>query len=293
VNDDGFQNLADATDLMMYLRYGLPVPPYLEACDADDCGDVNVSDVAYLFAYVFGQGPPPCEGSPTCDQPTGGNSVDLGVPVVGSPGGTVYMPIYITNDTQLRAVSLGFSYDSEDIEVTGVTLGDITWDGQDFASINELNNSVHIVGTAIYLPLDPQAGGLLATLEIGISPTSPYGSVDFDSVFVDPIGEFVFSPDGGGTISPAYNDNGTDDLIIQEASYVCGDATGEGAVDIDDVVFLIAYIFSGGPPPDPLESGNADCMSGVDIDDVVWLIAYIFSGGNAPCDTDGDEMPDC
>jgi hypothetical protein len=42
-----------------------------------------------------------------------------------------------------------------------------------------------------------------------------------------------------------------------------------------------------------MESGDADCSGGVDIDDVVYLIAYIFSGGNDPCDLDGDDLPDC
>jgi hypothetical protein len=78
-----------------------------------------------------------------------------------------------------------------------------------------------------------------------------------------------------------------------DAPFLCGDADGSEDIDIDDVVYLIAYIFSGGPPPDPYESGDADCSGAVDIDDVVYLINYIFSGGNAPCDTDGDEVPDC
>ena len=78
-----------------------------------------------------------------------------------------------------------------------------------------------------------------------------------------------------------------------QPEYICGDADGSQDVDIDDVVFLIAYIFSGGPAPVPYESGDANCAGGVDIDDVVYLIAYIFSGGNAPCDTNGDEVPDC
>jgi parallel beta-helix repeat protein len=76
-------------------------------------------------------------------------------------------------------------------------------------------------------------------------------------------------------------------------SIQCGDANYDGAVDIDDAVFLVSYIFAGGPEPTPYESGDADCSGEIDIDDVVWLIAYIFSGGNAPCDTDGDEAPDC
>lgn len=74
---------------------------------------------------------------------------------------------------------------------------------------------------------------------------------------------------------------------------ICGDADESGAVDIDDVVYLINYIFAGGPEPVPYESGDTDCSGAVDIDDVVYLIGYIFSGGHAPCDTDGDEMPDC
>jgi uncharacterized protein (TIGR02145 family) len=65
-------------------------------------------------------------------------------------------------------------------------------------------------------------------------------------------------------------------------SDVCGDANADGAVDISDVVFLIAYIFSGGDAPQPLLAGDANYDSAVDISDVVYLIAYIFSGGSQP-----------
>lgn len=40
--------------------------------------------------------------------------------------------------------------------------------------------------------------------------------------------------------------------------YVCGDADGIGGIDIDDVVFLINYIFAGGPAPDP-NCCESDC----------------------------------
>jgi hypothetical protein len=56
---------------------------------------------------------------------------------------------------------------------------------------------------------------------------------------------------------------------------------------------LIAYIFSGGPEPVPYNSGDVDCTLSVDIDDVVFLINFIFAGGNMPCDIDGDGVPDC
>ena len=66
---------------------------------------------------------------------------------------------------------------------------------------------------------------------------------------------------------------------------VPGDADNSGAVDIDDIVYLVAHIFSGGPPPVPAACcGDADGSGAIDIDDVVYLVAYIFSGGPPPVD---------
>jgi len=93
-----------------------------------------------------------------------------------------------------------------------------------------------------------------------------------------------------------YNPDQTDsdgDQIGDACDHICGDVDASGAVDIDDVVYLIAYIFAGGPAPAPLESGDADCSGGVDIDDAVYIIGYIFSGGPPPCDTDNNGVFDC
>ena len=70
--------------------------------------------------------------------------------------------------------------------------------------------------------------------------------------------------------------------VTIEGRNVCGDADASGAVDIDDVVYLINYIFAGGPEPNPYWTGDADGSGAIDIDDVVYLINYIFSGGPAP-----------
>jgi len=62
-----------------------------------------------------------------------------------------------------------------------------------------------------------------------------------------------------------------------------GDADKSSNIDIDDAVYLIVFIFSGGPAPDPYWTGDANCTDIVDIDDAVYLISYIFSGGPPPC----------
>jgi hypothetical protein len=68
-------------------------------------------------------------------------------------------------------------------------------------------------------------------------------------------------------------------------SYVCGDASVNGRVDISDVVFIVNYIFGSGPVPDPLAAADVNCSNRVDISDCVYLVNYIFGGGGVPCAT--------
>ncbi|MFA6099115.1 MAG: hypothetical protein WCV50_06295 [Patescibacteria group bacterium] len=60
---------------------------------------------------------------------------------------------------------------------------------------------------------------------------------------------------------------------------VCGDADGDGSVNIADAVYTVNYIFNHGPQPYYGDNNN-DGM--IDISDVVYLVSYIFSHGPAP-----------
>jgi hypothetical protein len=74
-----------------------------------------------------------------------------------------------------------------------------------------------------------------------------------------------------------------DTVAFHVSVYLCGNADGEGKVNIADAVYLIAYIFSHGSAPSPLAAGDADCDGVINIADAVYLIEYIFSHGAAPC----------
>jgi hypothetical protein len=82
-------------------------------------------------------------------------------------------------------------------------------------------------------------------------------------------------------------------------SHICGDVNASGTdipIDIDDVVYLLQYIFADGPAPIPIQAGDANCSGTdipIDIDDVVYLLQYIFADGPPPCDPDNDGEPDC
>ena len=65
-------------------------------------------------------------------------------------------------------------------------------------------------------------------------------------------------------------------------SYVCGDANGNGDVNVADAVYIISYIFRDGPAPVPPAAGNANGDAQVNVADAVYLISYIFRSGPAP-----------
>ena len=94
-------------------------------------------------------------------------------------------------------------------------------------------------------------------------------------------------PGNGGSMMTGMDNNAIVPVFVSGTITVlprpCGDADKNGLVTISDAVYLINYIFSGGPAPNPLLSGDADCNGIVTISDPVYLINFIFSGGPAPC----------
>ncbi len=83
----------------------------------------------------------------------------------------------------------------------------------------------------------------------------------------------VFNPDQADS-----NSDGIGDVCD---AIICGDADADGAVNIGDAVYLINYIFKGGPPP-LMWAADANGDGAVNIGDAVYLIQYIFQGGPAP-----------
>jgi len=61
-----------------------------------------------------------------------------------------------------------------------------------------------------------------------------------------------------------------------------GDVTGDGTIDLADVVFVINYLFRGGTTPDPLSWGDptADCI--INVADVIFLLNYLYKNGPSP-----------
>jgi hypothetical protein len=53
-------------------------------------------------------------------------------------------------------------------------------------------------------------------------------------------------------------------------------------IDISDLVYLVDYMFSGGPMPLCIDEANIDASGGIDISDLVYLVDYMFNGAPPP-----------
>jgi hypothetical protein len=70
---------------------------------------------------------------------------------------------------------------------------------------------------------------------------------------------------------------------IQYSFYLTGDMTGDGEINVSDLIFLIDYLYRNGRAPSPLYLGDVNCDEGVNISDVVYLINFVYQNGTEPC----------
>ncbi len=61
-----------------------------------------------------------------------------------------------------------------------------------------------------------------------------------------------------------------------------GDANNDNAVNVGDAVYIINYIFKGGPAPSCMCEGDANCDFGVNIGEAFYIINYVFKSGPPP-----------
>jgi len=128
--------------------------------------------------------------------------------------------------------------------------------------------------------------GIIAKLYFTIDP-------DAESDATAPIvidGYSNYLPCFAGSIAN-YNVTGTSGIIsVTGCCQNRGNADGiisEGnPINVADLVYLVDYVFKGGPEPPCLEEGNADGIAGtsgsVDVADLAFLVRFLFYGDSAP-----------
>ncbi len=209
VDGSGNINIADLTRLWVFLFQNGPPPPFPEDADVDGCGSINASDLVHLWNYLFEAGPVPCAGNCNIDHGINwvrtvcGQTFTTGVDSVG-------LDVFVANDTPLRAMSLGFGYNADDIyEITSVSKAVALSDGLFSVTFKPSINQVLIgwmnSSTGGSFPIHSVAVRI-ATIWVKRSGPEQNGCVNIRRSFVGPAGPFIFCPSSGGVIIPQFVD---------------------------------------------------------------------------------------
>jgi hypothetical protein len=75
--------------------------------------------------------------------------------------------------------------------------------------------------------------------------------------------------------------------MLKWKGFYRGDVSCDGKFDVADVIYMINYLFKGGPKPKPMvNQGDVNNDGLTNVADVIYMINYLFKGGPAPLDKD-------
>ncbi len=286
VNVNGLAyEIADAVLMSIQLSEG--IESYMDEAQQARNSDVNVdllpwtiADLVLIMDVVNGTLPPPPEEPVTEVIHLPGDSIWFDA-YEGTPVDTLEIPIYAANSIPAGGLSFKLSYQLHELELVSYSL-DGTRMPPEWSTVSAVERSDGLMffattefGTSPQYHMMPADDGLIVTLKFAVlNPTSNYFDVHFERL------QHHGQVNGYGTFDwgwPYWHFASLQNVDrAMYFSFIYGDADGSGAIDIDDVVYLIQYIFNSGPPPPVYDAGDFNRDFFIDIDDVTALLDFIF-----------------
>lgn len=250
--------------------------------------NVTIADLVYMDRVIIHDAPP-FPNSFDNDSPESDKQSDRMILGIASadPGDTVSLPLFFENALPATGITSKIIFDSTLLSIQNV---------ETIETRLESWTQVHpiVKPGALFLHAMPNYLDTLPSLLVGfgtlvkinfiISDQAPAGTIIPVEFQDDPYWQLywghynAYTQDGMNFIQPTT----VSGWISVSTEVLRGDVNRDGVINISDVVYLINYLFIGGPAPDPLELGDANCDGVVNGADVVYLINYLFIGGPPP-----------
>ena len=201
-------------------------------------------------------------------QPWGG-----GTPKYIMPCQPLRHSIFFANDTSATAEAIDIDViDTLDANLDWSTLqiGPMSHPDTCQASFDTLTGVLSWHCDSIMLPPDhnPPEGEGFVTFSVKPKSELAFGTQIKNRAYI----KFDFNP---WIAAP-----GTGPVIRTIGLY--GDANSDGKLNVTDVIYLVNYLFKGGPEPNPLLAADVNCDAKINVTDVIYLINYLFKGGPPP-----------
>jgi hypothetical protein len=256
------------TDHMPSIEWSYDVPGYEQQAFHVQVG----SDVDWAAAEMWDDGPI--------------IGADTGVIYAGAPladGGIYFYRVRVSDGSEWSCWYYGdFRMNTAPAAPTGLTPA-----GHDTITVNppvlSHANSWDVEGDRLWYAYEVYADSALTSLVVEAldQPEGSGGESTWPLPAAIPGGEEYYwrVRAGDGYEYGAPSDAAAFYLVL---AYVCGDANGDRAANVGDAVYLINFVFKGGPAPTPSDAGDANGDGQSNVGDAVYMINFVFKGGPAP-----------
>jgi hypothetical protein len=181
-----------------------------------------------------------------------------------------------SNLTGIHCFRVKIDFDRSLIRLDSVVEGSLLKEHGETMFYYKDTAGIYDIFNCIYDPTNGFANGpgVLATMQFMAGDHPGITPLDFTYVqFLDTLLSPIYFGCPNGWV-----------IVCGPETYRFGDANNDGVVNSADIVYLVNYLFIGGPDPVPLWIvGDVNCDLLINRADVVYLINYLFIKGPEPC----------
>ncbi len=287
-NDDGRIDIADVTTLMSTVLNGedeLPEPFLLEGadptldllpCGPGPAGEVLGSEIDHVFfSFTFEGGTGPAI-SPGQSPAIIGVGLDAQESLRGFTVVVEYDPAVLDSLTCDFSRGVAADYDAE-LRVSTTTVVDVVGVPTAYTTGHVLLEALPPFATASFPPGENYH---LADLVIEVSPSASVGTqttLRFGSSPSLAGGQNELIAAEHQALAPLTSDV-TIPVVATTDLFVRGDVNGDQAVDLGDVIALLAALLSGGEEPACQDIMDVDDTGNIDLADPIRLLELLFGG---------------
>jgi PKD repeat protein len=198
-------------------------------------------------------------------------------------GGSATVDVRLSNTSLLKEFQLAFTFDNDDgVDLDSFSVVGTRTDYFEDITLNGLSGKTRSIefipndpGTGSdYLPAD--TGSILRLFFSAETFATPGATVQIDTTHIGTKTTYLSSI--WGELIPEIVPG---KIVVNACGR--GDVNCSGSIDVQDLVYLVSFMFGSGLPPDPWYTGDVNGDgSGPAIDDLVYLASYMFGGGPPP-----------
>lgn len=196
-------------------------------------------------------------------------------------GGEAYISVNLKNSQPIDKLTIPFTYGGSGlIDFDSVTFGDRTSYFDEIKFVHQdswvrkytVELSIDLLGSNP--PIEPGDGEVMriyfSTDQYALGGTSDFVDTTNSNYQLALRSEYM-------TYSPRFHDG---NIVMYPV--VRGNADNIDNINVADLVYLVNYLFKGGPFPVTIQSGDANSDLIVLVSDLTYLVEYLFKGGQPP-----------